>query len=156
MGYAFYFARDYEKAIEECNKALELDKYSTFAYRNLGLAYLQLGNNENAINALSKAVTFSSGGLAFESYLGLAYALTGKNREAVEVLENLREISKNTYVPAYSFAMLYLGLKDFDKTFEYLKKAFTERSGFLPFLKVEPMVDALTNRSAFSGFAVAN
>ena len=111
LGYAFYFARDYEKAIEECNKALELDKYSTFAYRNLGLAYLQLGNNENAINALSKAVTFSSGGLAFESYLGLAYALTGKNREAVEVLENMREISKNTYVPAYSFAMLYLGLK---------------------------------------------
>ncbi len=149
LGYAYYFARDYEKAIEECNKALELDKYSTFAYRNLGLAYLQLGNIENAINALSKAVTFSSGGLAFESYLGLAYALAGKYKEAVEVLENLRETAKNNYVPAYSFAMLYLGLKDFDKTFEYLEKAFAERSGFLPFLKVEPMVDALRTDPRF-------
>ncbi|MEO6590043.1 MAG: protein kinase, partial [Pyrinomonadaceae bacterium] len=149
LGYAFYFARDYEKAIEECSKALELDKYSTFAYRNLGLAYLQSGSFENAINALSKAVTFSSGGLAFESHLGLAYALAGKQREAVEVLENLREISKNNYVPAYSFAMLYLGLKDLDQTFEYLEKAYAERSGFMPFLKVEPLVDTLRKDARF-------
>ncbi|CAN5791060.1 hypothetical protein BH20ACI4_BH20ACI4_31680 [soil metagenome] len=83
------------------------------------------------------------------SYLGLAYALAGKHKEAVEVLENLREFSKNSYIPAYSFAMLYLGLKDFDKTFEYLEKAFAERSGFLPFLKVEPMVDALRTDARF-------
>ena len=149
LGYAYYFARDYEKAIEECNKALELDKYSTFAYRNLGLAYLQSGSTENAISALSKAVTFSSGGFAFESYLGCAYALVGRYKEAAEVLENLHEISKEKYVSAYSFAMLYLGLNDYDQTFEYLEKAFAERSGFLPFLKVEPMVDPLRDDPRF-------
>ena len=149
LGYAYYFARDFEKAVEECNKALELNKYSTFAYRNLGLAYLQLGNIENAIKALNKAVTFSSGGLAFESYLGFAYGIAGKHSEAAETLENLHEISRSQYVPAYNFAMLHLGLNDLDKTFEYLEKAFTERSGFLPFLKVEPMVDALRNDPRF-------
>ena len=149
LGYAYYFARDFEKAIEECNKALELDRYSTFAYRNLGLAYLQRGSLENAINALSKAVTFSSGGPAFESYLGLAYALAGKRAEAEEVLENLRQSAEKSYVPAYSFAMVYMGLNDIDKTFEYLEKAFAERSGFLPFLKVEPMVDSLRNDPRF-------
>lgn len=149
LGYAYYFARDYEKAVEECNKALELDKYSTFAYRNLGLAYLQSGSLENAINALSKAVTFSSGGFAFESHLGYAYAVAGRYKEAIEVLENLREIAKEKYVSSYSFAMLYLGLKDYDQTFEYLEKAFAERSGFLPFLKVEPMVDAIRKDSRF-------
>jgi eukaryotic-like serine/threonine-protein kinase len=149
LGYGFYFARDYDKAVEECNKALELDKYSTFAYRNLGLAYLQLGNIENAINALCKAVTFSSGGLAFESYLGYAYGVAGKQMEAVEVLENLLEISREKYVPAYNMAMIYLGLKDFDKTFEWLDKAFEERSGFLPFLNVEPMIDPLRTDSRF-------
>ncbi len=149
LGYGYYFARDYDKAIEECNKALELNKYSTFAYRNLGLAYLQLGNIENAINALSKAVTFSSGGPAFESYLGYAYGIAGKRQQALEVLENLLEISKERYVPAYNLAMIYLGLKDLDKTFEWLKKAYQERSGFLPFLKVEPMVDNLRADSRF-------
>ncbi|MET0753620.1 MAG: protein kinase [Pyrinomonadaceae bacterium] len=149
LGYAYYFARDYEKAIEECNKALELDKYSTFAYRNLGIAYLQQGKLDSAIAALSKAATFSSGGLAFESYLGFAYARAGKHTEAVEVLMSLEEFAAQQYVSAYSFAMVYLGLGDLDKTFEWLEKAFEERSGFLPFLKVEPMVDSIRSDARF-------
>jgi serine/threonine-protein kinase len=149
LGYAYYFARDYEKAIEECNKALELDKYSTFAYRNLGIAYLQQGKLDSAIAALSKAATFSSGGLAFESYLGFAYARAGKHAESVEVLMSLEEFAAQQYVSAYSFAMVYLGLGDLDKTFEWLEKAFEERSGFLPFLKVEPMVDSIRTNSRF-------
>ena len=142
LGYAFYFARDYEKAIEECNQALEMDKYSTFAYRNLGLAYLQQGKLDNAINALCKAVTFSNDNPAFEAYLGFAYALAGKRTEAEECLTNLQNV-RHQYIPAYSFALIYLGLGDLDKTFEWLEKAFAERSGFLPFLKVEPMFDAV-------------
>jgi serine/threonine protein kinase/tetratricopeptide (TPR) repeat protein len=149
LGYAYYFARDYENAIEECNKALELDAFSTFAYRNLGLAYLQQKKYDSAISALSKAVTFSSGGLAFESYLGFAYARAGKKSDALEVLANLEELAKERYVPAYNFAMIYLGLNDFDKSFEYLEAAFKERSGFLPFLKVEPLVDDLRNDLRF-------
>jgi serine/threonine-protein kinase len=149
LGYAYYFARDYEKAIEECNKALELDKYSTSAYRNLGLAYLQQGKLDSAIAALNKAVTFSSGGFAFESYLGFAYARAGKQTEALEVLANLQEIAGQQYVSAYNVAMIYAGLGNLDKTFEWLEKAFEERSGFLPFLKVEPMVDSLRSDSRF-------
>jgi tetratricopeptide (TPR) repeat protein len=149
LGYAYYFARDYDKAIEECTKALELDAYSTFAYRNLGLAYLQQNKFDSAISALSKAVTFSSGGLAFESYLGFAYARAGKEEDALEVLTNLEDLAGERYVPAYNFATVYLGLNDFDKTFEWLEKAFQERSGFLPFLKVEPLVDDLRGDRRF-------
>jgi eukaryotic-like serine/threonine-protein kinase len=149
LGYAYYFARDYERAIDECNKALEMDKHSTFAYRNLGLAYLQQGKIEKAISALSKAVTFSSGGLAFESYLGFAYGVAGKRAEALEVLASLEDIDKEKYVPAYNFAMVYLGLNETDKAFEWLEQAVKERSGFLPFLKVEPMVDKLRADARF-------
>ncbi len=149
LGYAYYFAGDYEKAIEECRKALEMDKNSTFAYRNLGLAYLQQGNLEKAIEALSNAVKFSQGGLAFESYLGFAYAVAGKKTEALEVLASLEDMDKERYVPAYNFAIIYAGLGDFDKSFEWFEQARKERSGFLPFLKVEPVVDCLRNDSRF-------
>jgi tetratricopeptide (TPR) repeat protein len=142
LGYAYYFARDYEKAVEECNKALELDKYSTFAYRNLGLAFLQQGKSEDAIAVLNKAVTVSNGVSAFDSYLGFAYARAGESEKAMEIVANLREIGERKYISAYNFAMIYLGLGDLDKTFENLEKAFEERSGFMPFLKVEPMFDA--------------
>ena len=126
-----------------------MDKYSTFAYRNLGLAYLQQGKLESATGAFCKAVTFSSGGLAFESYLGFAYAVAGKQAEAMEVLANLQEIAKERYVSAYNFAMIHTGLGEIDNAIEWLEKAFEERSGFLPFLKVEPMLDPLRADSRF-------
>jgi serine/threonine protein kinase/Flp pilus assembly protein TadD len=149
LGYAHYFARDYDKAIEECRKALEMDKNSTFAHRNLGLAYLQQGKLERAIEALSNAVKFSCGGLAFESYLGFAYAIAGKRKEAIEVLASLEDLDKERYVPAYNFAIIHAGLGDFDKAFEWFEQARKERSGFLPFLKVEPVVDCLRDDSRF-------
>lgn len=143
LGYAYYFARDYERAIDECSKALEMDKNSTFAYRNLGLAYLQQRKLDKAIEALSKSAKFSSGGLAYESYLGFAYATAGKRAEALEVLASLEVIDQERYVPAHNFALLHCALGNHDQAFEWLEKAFKERSGFLPFLKVEPLVDCL-------------
>jgi tetratricopeptide (TPR) repeat protein len=149
LGYAFYFARDYDRAIEECRKALEMDKNSTFAHRNLGLAYLQQGKLEKAIEALTNAVRFSQGGLAFESYLGFAYAVAGKRKEAMEVLGSLEDLDKERYVPAYNFAIIHAGLGDFDKAFYWFEQARRERSGFLPFLKVEPVVDCLRSDARF-------
>ncbi len=149
LGYAYYFARDFEKAIEECEKALEMDKRSTFAFRNLGLAYLQQKKYKKAIEALENAVKYSSGGLAFESYLGFAYAVSGNRAEAERVLASLEDIDRETYVPAYNFAVIYAGLKDFDRAFEWFDKACRERSGFLPFLKVEPIVDNLRGDARF-------
>jgi serine/threonine protein kinase/Tfp pilus assembly protein PilF len=143
LGYAYYFARDYEMAIEECQKALEMDKNLTFAYRNIGLAYLQLKKFDQAFEALNKAITYSCGGLAFESYLGVAYAIAGKHEEARRVLENLEVIDREKYVPAYNFAMIYAGLGEADRAFEWFEKAVQERSGFLPFLAVEPIADCL-------------
>jgi len=149
LGYAYYFARDYKSAVEECRKALEMDKYSTFAHRNLGLAYLQQKRYEKAIESLSNAVKFSQGGLAFESYLGYAYAVAGKREEALEVLTSLEDLDKERYVPAYNFAIIYAGLGDFDKAFDWFDQALKERSGFLPFLNVEPVVDCLRGEERF-------
>ncbi len=149
LGYAYYFARDYERAVEECRKALEMDKHSTFAHRNLGLAFLQQGKLEKAIEALNNAVRFSQGGLAFESYLGFAYAVAGKRNEALEVLASLEDLDRERYVPAYNFAIIYAGLGDSDKAFEWFERARKERSGFLPFLKVEPIADVLRDDSRF-------
>jgi tetratricopeptide (TPR) repeat protein len=126
-----------------------MDKNSTFAYRNLGLAYLQQGKHNEAIAALNDAVKYSCGGLAFESYLGFAHAVADKRAEASEVLKSLEDIDKERYVPAYNFAMIYAGLGDLDRAFDLLEQACKERSGFLPFINVEPAVDCLRDDSRF-------
>jgi tetratricopeptide (TPR) repeat protein len=149
LGWAYYFARDYDSAVQQCKKALEIDKHSAFAYWNLGLVYLQQERLESAISALSKSVTFSDSGLAFEAHLGFAYAIAGKRTEAIEVLADLHENARHSYVSAYYFAIIHLGLSEIDEAFKWLEEAYEEPSGFMPFLKVDPIVDALRTDPRF-------
>ena len=150
LGWAYYFARDYDRSIAECRKALELDQNSTFAHRILGFALLQKGKFDEAIAALKKAVKFSSGGLAFEAHLGYAYALAGKTKEAARVLGQLDKLARKGYVSSYYFAVIHLGLGEIEQTFEWLEKAYDERSGFMPFLNVEPMLDTVRSDPRFA------
>jgi eukaryotic-like serine/threonine-protein kinase len=150
LGWAYYFARQYDLAVQQCKKALELDKHSPFAYWSLGLVYLQQEKIDSAISALSKSVTFSDSGLAFEAHLGFAYAFAGKHTEAKEVLADLHENARYRYVSAYYFAIIHLGLGEINDAFKWLEEAYQERSGFMPFLKVDPIVDRLRTDSRFS------
>lgn len=149
LSYGYYFARQFDKAIIECEKGLELDKRTTFAYRNLGLVYLQKGEYKKALENLEKASELSNGNIAYEIYLGYTYGIAGMEEKAADVLKKLRSISEKQYVPSYNFAMVHLGLGEIDKTFEFLEKAFEERSGFILFLNVEPMVDGLRSDPRF-------
>jgi TolB-like protein/Tfp pilus assembly protein PilF len=132
----------YDQSIEQTRKALELDPNFWWSYQNLGLAYERKKQYPEAIAALEKArqkdVNPSSLG-----YLGYVYAAAGKKAEALRVLDELKESSKRQYVPSYSIAIIYAGLNDKDKAFEWLNKAYDERSHFIALLKVETVLDNL-------------
>ena len=148
MGWAYYFARQHEHAVAECKKALDIDPNSIFAYRILGFAYLQLSRFKEALAALKKAVSLS-GGRGFEAHIGYAYAASGKVAQARKVLSELKTLSKKQYVSSYYIAVVHLGLGEIDEAFESLEKAVEERSGFVPFLAVEPMLDAIRTDPRF-------
>jgi TolB-like protein/Flp pilus assembly protein TadD len=150
LSWAYYFARDYERAIEQGRKALELEPGFDFAYWIVGLALAQRGMMDESINALNQAVLLTGGGLTHEAHLGYAYALSGKREEARQVLADLEEIAKEKYVSAYYFAIIHLGLGEQELTFQWLDRALEERAGFLAFIKVEPMFDPLRSDSRFS------
>jgi hypothetical protein len=59
------------------------------------------------------------------------------------MLAELRAQSTSRYVDPYLFAILYIGLGDKDQAIVYLDKACEDRSGYLPWLKVEPKWDGL-------------
>lgn len=143
LAWAYYFARDYERALEQVRKALEMEPRFDFAYWIMGLALAGQGRMDESIAALNQAVILTGGGLTHEAHLGYAYALSGKQEEARHVLADLEEIAKEKYVSAYYFAIIYLGLSAQELTFHWLERAFDERAGFLAFIKVEPMFDPL-------------
>jgi len=79
------------------------------------------------------------GNLPFNAaFLGYLYGKVGKVEEAKKILDDLLERTKKGYYLASLIAMVYAGLDDRDKVFEYLEKAYAVREGFLWGLKVDP------------------
>lgn len=162
LSYAYYFARDYARAIAECERALEMDPRSSFAFRTIGQSKLALGDSAGAIEALERAVEFARGGTVFDSALGFVYGSIGAEEKARKILRELTEGRKHGYVSSFDLALLHLGLGQADDALAALENAYEERSGFIPFLNVEPMMDTLRHRPAFQallrrvGFASTN
>lgn len=136
------FAGRYDESIEQTRKALELDPNFWWSYQNLGLAYERKKQYPEAIAALEKARQVDSNPLNI-GFLGAVYGKAGKPAEAQKVLEELKELSKKRFVPAYNIALIYAGLGDKDQAFEWLEKAYQERSSFILLLKVETVLDNL-------------
>ena len=153
LAWAYYFARQYDRAIEQGSKALDMDPNFGFAYWHRGMAYIQQKKFGDAITALRKAIGLSGPATTFISYLGYAHARLGKSREARQMIAQLERVSKRQYVSSYFIAIIYLGLGDLDRTFEWLEKAYEERSGFIAFINVEPMLDALRGDPRFKTLA---
>jgi TolB-like protein/Tfp pilus assembly protein PilF len=141
---AYYFARDYDKAIDQAKRAIELDSDSALSHFNLGRAYymkkqfaLALGEFKNARASSPYPATLVP--------IGMAYAAMGDRVHAEESLTELLTIATQRYVPAVYFALVELGSHDKDKVFRSLDKALDERCDYLVFLSQDPMADELRN-----------
>ena len=150
LGWAYYFARQYDRAVEQHLKALEMDPQFTFAYWNLGMARAQQHRMDEAVQAFQQAHSISGGGLTFKAHLGYACALAGQRDEAERIITELNELRVQRYVSSYYPAIVYLGLGQTNEALSCLESACTERSGFMAFLKVEPMLDPLRSEPRFA------
>jgi serine/threonine protein kinase/tetratricopeptide (TPR) repeat protein len=147
LGLAFYDARQYDQAIEQERKTLELDPNFMPAHDTLGAAYLQKSMYKEATAEFEKAVAISPRNTEALLWVGCAYAVTGRRAEAQRVLNQLNDLSKQKYVPAWSKAGIYMCLGEKDKAFEWLEKSYEERS--LIEIKVGPGWDPLRSDPRF-------
>ena len=82
--------------------------------------------------------------------LGHAYAFSGNKVEPEKILNQLKELSKERYVSAYSFALVYLGLGNKEEALGWLQKGYQDRAGNdLVYLRVEPLLDPLRGDPRF-------
>jgi adenylate cyclase len=132
----------YDQAIEQTRKALELDPNFWWSHQVLGLAYERKKQYREAISALEKARLLDVNPTSL-GYLGYVSAVAGKGDEARKILEELKELSKKRYVDPYNIACVYAGLNDRDQAFEWLERAYQERSFCMALLKTETVLDNL-------------
>jgi len=148
LGQAFYNARQYDQAIEQIQKTIELDPNFPGGHRYLGEAYFQKSMYKQGIAEIERDLQVSPNNTATLSQLGYGYALDGRRAEALKVLDQLNKMSEQKFVPAVSRVIIYVGLGEKNKAFEWLEKSYEDRS--LGAIKVNPAYDPLRSDPRFT------
>ncbi len=152
LGVAYYHSRDFDQAIQQQNKTLELDSNYFFGYLRRGQAHTQKGMFKEAIDDLTKAQTLSGNWPAAVAELSCAYALSGQKNKARAMLNELKERAQREYIDPYMIALVHTSLGDRDAAFEWLGKAYESRSPWIGWLKAEPKFDPLRSDPRYDTF----
>ena len=148
VGWHCPYSRQYDQTVEYCLKALAIDPTTTWAHLNLGWTFEQKSMFKEAIAEFKNAVSGWDTVLA-NAALGHGFAVSGDRRQAEEILAKPKERSKKGNVSAYDIAVVHQGLGDKDQAFEWLEKAYAERSGFLIHVKWDPRFASLHSDPRF-------
>jgi TolB-like protein/DNA-binding winged helix-turn-helix (wHTH) protein/Flp pilus assembly protein TadD len=151
LGEHYHLAREYDLAIEQYRKALELNPNHPNARPLLALVYEAKGMYAQAIAELETAEPFWTGTSRVRGPLGRVYGLAGRQADARKVLQELiRDRAGPKYIAADDIAAVYTGLGETDRAFEWLQHACEERATALVNLKVEPAFDGLRSDRRFA------
>jgi adenylate cyclase len=124
----FLQLRDWEHLLEWSQVRLASDPNSWQVHADLGTAYEGTGKLPEAIAEYEKAVELSNGDFDPVASLAHAYAAIGRRADAEKILLDIEQKSKSGKASPYLAATIYAGLRQKDKAFELIEKAYREKS----------------------------
>jgi len=150
VGTRHYFARRYDRAIQQYQRVIETHPNAVLAFYGLWIAYQQQGDYGKALAAFRRLTSADGrsdpgggqpGGTTRDSYLAAL-------REDLPKLQALRD---RRFVSAGDVAAVHALLGETDLAFDWLEKAYRDRDSRLPWVKLDPRFDALHADTRFEG-----
>ncbi|MEK6337556.1 MAG: protein kinase [Acidobacteriota bacterium] len=139
---SYVLSKQYDRALEFAQKGEEMDPNFFLAHFVQGWIYDKKGDYERSIAKLQRARQLEDQPWIL-CWLGHAYAASGDRQNAQKIISELSDLSKRRYVSPYFTATVHAGLKDKEKTLEYLEKAYQDKSVWLGWLRTEDIFDFL-------------
>jgi DNA-binding winged helix-turn-helix (wHTH) protein/tetratricopeptide (TPR) repeat protein len=147
LGWAYYFARQFDDAVDQFSKTLELRPDLSLALYGLGESLEGRGDLARALTILERAKSMT--GEAPSASLGHLYAHVGRWTDALKELDRLLELSTYEYVSPFHVAVVYVGLGNRDRALDWLERAHGERSGTITSIGSHPRFDGLRSEPRF-------
>ncbi len=146
----FDFRSEYDLAERQLKNILEMDPNYQDAHWGLMMVYLRSSRSGDAlqeataISTLSKDASYSKAALAF------FHAMTGKVAEAKSLISELEKMkAEREYLSSYNLARLSISIGDVDNGFKWLERAYEQRDGSLPFLRVDYLFDTIRSEPRY-------
>ena len=149
MAWHHLMNREYDRAITQAKKAVELDPGFVQAHRILGLAYLYTNRHKEACAEFDKGVELSHDDPVSRGYVARCYAASNRGAEARKILASLEGDSVERYISPLEIAPIYAALGDHDSALRWIGKAIDERVGSSIYLNVDRAFDPLRNDPRF-------
>ena len=115
----------------------------------LGITYIETGRLDEGIQAIERAEEIYGHFPTDLGLIGYAYAKAGQTEKTQTILRKLEEQAQTTPVPAISFALIYQGLEDVGKTFDWLEKTTEEPHVLILELYASPIFDSLRSHPRY-------
>jgi tetratricopeptide (TPR) repeat protein len=149
LGSVFVFTHEWDKAVKQLRYAIDLDPNYWFDYLFLGRAYEQNGRLPEAVETFKRGLALE-GNTELWSGLGHADAASGKGADAQKILDHMKELSMHRYVAPYNVAVIYAGLGQKDEAFNWLNRAYDDRSYLLAvYLNTDSRLDTVRSDPRF-------
>jgi len=141
-GFYFYMGRQYDRAIEQGRRALELDPNCGTCRIYIGLAEVQKGQFKEAVDEI-QPVNLPGAATVDVATKASIFALAGETARARKQIEEMQALMKTRYVCPYEMATAYTALGEKDEAIKWLEKAYQVRSMCVTWLNSEPRFDPL-------------
>jgi len=134
--------REYDRAIAESRRALELYPDFAFAHAWLGMSLLMKGQVREALPSLERARMLDDN-VTTTHFLAMAQAAAGNKQAAEALVSGLEAAASTRYTCAYEVAAVHLRLGNTEKAMDWLRRGVAEQCDCLVWLTTEPWVDPL-------------
>lgn len=149
IGAHYYFTRRYDMAIAHLTETLKLEANYWRADFFLGQCYERKGMYKEALTHFGRALDNNDSDPEGLCCYGFTLAKSGNRAGALKVLAQLTSAFQEGRISLPPLALIYLGLGEIDQAYEWLEKAYLERSSWLPALNVVPEFDELRSDRRF-------
>ncbi|MDV2496681.1 MAG: tetratricopeptide repeat protein, partial [bacterium] len=148
LGWAYFYTRQYDRAIEQYRKVIGLDSNFRPAYSWLARIYEQTGMDRQAVAAYQKAMSLSGESEVDVAAFAEAYAKGGIEGAYLWRLERMQ--AEQEHPSAYLTAEIYAKLGNKDRALAWLERAYDEnREAGVSDLNIEPWFDSFRDDPRF-------
>jgi DNA-binding winged helix-turn-helix (wHTH) protein/tetratricopeptide (TPR) repeat protein len=145
----YYNGREAE-AIAQLKSVLGMKSDFLLAHLWMARSLVEAGRYEEALAETASAERAAREWPVLVAARGYTYGVAGREEDARSVLLEMDELSRHRFVTAYGVALVQAGLGEKGQAFDWLDRAFEERSNWLVWLRLDPRWKTLREDARFT------
>ena len=149
LGEMYMFNQDWDRAIAQFEKAIEMDPNVWIPHENLGIIFEQLGDYKKSVDQYLIARCAAGADTDSMTQLRAAYAASGLPGFLQKQVEIDLSNWNGWHVGAFRIASLYARLGQGERAIDWIRRIFDARSGCMVWTKLYPWFTNLQDHPAF-------